>query len=404
MRLARLDSGGFHFFGASSKGKTTLLQVAASVWGSGADTAVSHESYMNRWNSTANAFEATAAAYNDLLLPLDELGTCDAKDVGKVIYDLFGGRGKSRLNKESALQDQRTWLTLALSTGEISIRDKVQDNTSRRPHAGQLARMSDIAIPEMGVVETTDQKAAKALVQELKESCARCYGVAGPTFLDRLINQFTLPDSNQVTPTITQISDLVTISLDRIESTLTIPELETHHQRVLRRMAIVACAGLLAAELGVLPICSKEILAATTYVRDLWLSDDENLPEDARGISAIREFILHNEDRFRDAKDESNIVHNLVGYKTPEAGKTARLYLLTPDTFSEICRNNRCNPKIVIQAIRKRGFLYLNEKTRYTSKHTVDGMGRPYFYAIRAAIVNGEEQPEASEAVEANAC
>jgi hypothetical protein len=35
------------------------------------------------------------------------MGTCDVKNFGKVIYDLLGGRGKSRLDKNSLLQAQR---------------------------------------------------------------------------------------------------------------------------------------------------------------------------------------------------------------------------------------------------------------------------------------------------------
>jgi putative DNA primase/helicase len=100
LRFAGVDCGGFHLYGASSKGKTTALQVGASAWGCGAGPAISQDSYIGRWNTTGNALEATAAAYNDRLLALDEMGTCDARDFGKVIYDLFGGKGKSRLNKK----------------------------------------------------------------------------------------------------------------------------------------------------------------------------------------------------------------------------------------------------------------------------------------------------------------
>jgi len=39
LKPARLDGGGFHLYGGSSRGKTTALQVAISVWGCGADPA-----------------------------------------------------------------------------------------------------------------------------------------------------------------------------------------------------------------------------------------------------------------------------------------------------------------------------------------------------------------------------
>jgi hypothetical protein len=68
-----LDLGGFesgivHFHGPSSKGKTTMLRVAGSAWGSGADNG-----FVRRWRTTDNALESTLASANDTLLPLDEL-------------------------------------------------------------------------------------------------------------------------------------------------------------------------------------------------------------------------------------------------------------------------------------------------------------------------------------------
>ncbi len=59
------DGGGFHFRGVSSRGKSTLLGVAASVWGA--------PSFVQSWRGTDNGIEGIAAACNDALLILDEL-------------------------------------------------------------------------------------------------------------------------------------------------------------------------------------------------------------------------------------------------------------------------------------------------------------------------------------------
>ena len=108
LKHLRMDCGGFHFYGASSRGKTTLLQVAASSWGCGIDPASGDNSFVGRWNSTGNAFEATASAHNDGILLLDEMGTCSASNFGALIYGLFGGEGKKRLNKQSGLRSTRS--------------------------------------------------------------------------------------------------------------------------------------------------------------------------------------------------------------------------------------------------------------------------------------------------------
>jgi hypothetical protein len=77
-RFAGTDNSGFHLYGNSSRGKTTALQVAASLHGCGADPGGSAQTYLLRWNATQNAMEGLAAAHNDGLLILDEIGSCPA--------------------------------------------------------------------------------------------------------------------------------------------------------------------------------------------------------------------------------------------------------------------------------------------------------------------------------------
>jgi hypothetical protein len=52
LHLAGQEGGGFDFHGMSSKGKTTLLQMAASVWGKGTTPG-----YVRAWRATANGLE-----------------------------------------------------------------------------------------------------------------------------------------------------------------------------------------------------------------------------------------------------------------------------------------------------------------------------------------------------------
>jgi putative DNA primase/helicase len=63
------EGGGFHLYGGTSVGKSTALEVAASIWGD--------QDYIHQWRNTDNAFEAIALAHNDGLLCLDELHQVD---------------------------------------------------------------------------------------------------------------------------------------------------------------------------------------------------------------------------------------------------------------------------------------------------------------------------------------
>ena len=81
-----VENGGFHIFGPSSCGKSTALRVAASVYG-GPD-------YITTWRATDNGLEGTAAAHNDTLLIMDEMGQVSPNIVGDVVYMLANGEGK----------------------------------------------------------------------------------------------------------------------------------------------------------------------------------------------------------------------------------------------------------------------------------------------------------------------
>ncbi len=382
--LVPLDSGGFHIYGASSKGKTTLLQAAATVWGNGAESPVLEDGYIARWNSTANAFEATAAAYNNLLLPLDELGSCDAKNVGKVIYDLFSGRGKARLTKDSSLRAHRTWQLLALSTGEISLRDKIQEDLGRKAYAGQLARLIDVRIPDEGVVDALSVR-PRQTVEALKRACGHHYGTAGPAFIQALLEE-AAPGDADGPERFAALKRYVGEVLEEIDPQLALGGfLETHQQRVLRRVALVVLAGVLAARFGIVSLKEANAIGVGRYVRDLWLADEGNIPEGVRGIDAVRQYIIENENRFRDTASASHSTHQVMGFKKISDGK--ELYLITTTQFAEICRRCSCDRTATLNALKQAGLLYIQEAGRLTSKHTVKGLGRPSMYAVRADIV-----------------
>ena len=91
LHLAGQEGGGVNFFGQSSRGKTTLLQIAASVWGRGASPG-----YVRAWRATANGLEGAAASANDTALVLDELGQVEAREAAAALYSLSNGGGKVR--------------------------------------------------------------------------------------------------------------------------------------------------------------------------------------------------------------------------------------------------------------------------------------------------------------------
>ena len=138
LHLVSLEGGGFHFRGESSRGKTTTLLVAGSVWGGG-----EINGFVRSWRATSNGLEAVGLAHNDCLLCLDEMSLVDSREVGEVADMLANGAGKTRARQDGSGTPVMQWRVLFLSTGEVSLADKMLE-AGRRARAGQEVRLADI--------------------------------------------------------------------------------------------------------------------------------------------------------------------------------------------------------------------------------------------------------------------
>jgi putative DNA primase/helicase len=178
LKPASVESGGFHLRGASSSGKTTALRVAASVFG--------WPSYMQRWRTTDNALEPTAAQHCDALLTLDELAQVDGKVAGECAYMLANEQSKGRSTRNAAARPRLRWRLLFLSSGELGLADHMAEGM-KRARTGQEVRMADIpadAGAGLGAFEDIHEfEGGSAFASHLSRESARCYGTAGRAWL-----------------------------------------------------------------------------------------------------------------------------------------------------------------------------------------------------------------------------
>jgi hypothetical protein len=97
--------------GAGGVGKSTLLDVCASVWGD----PKSLVSRGTREGSTRAAIEALADAMHHLPVMLDEITDRDAKEMADVIFNYSGGKGKIRSQARGGLRaNTASWSNLSL--------------------------------------------------------------------------------------------------------------------------------------------------------------------------------------------------------------------------------------------------------------------------------------------------
>ena len=256
LRMTGEESGGFHFVGPSSIGKSITLKVAASVWGN-----PGLNGFIKRWRSTLNGLELLAASRCDSLLILDELGEVQPKDAGNTAYMLSSGLSKNRATKHTTLASQSEWRLLFLSSGEITLSAHISQS-GNQVNAGQEVRMIDIPAQtegSFGVFENIHgYDSPGAFASALSENTEKNFGSAIKYFLTKITES-------------PEILNSVALKMTEFISGL---KNQTHHgqvHRALKRFALVAAAGELAIELGILPWSKGEVKAATEKCFKDWL-------------------------------------------------------------------------------------------------------------------------------------
>lgn len=380
------ETGGFHLHGQSSQGKTTAMQVAASVWGNGAaPTNTSSAPFIRTWRSTSNAMEGLASAHNDLLLILDEIGQSDVFDFQRIVYDLASGQGKSRLNKQSNLAESKAWRTIFLSTGEIGAQEKMESGHNNKAKAGQLLRMIDIST-DGGIINTPPDKMGQAeFADHLKRACAQHYGWAGPAFVRLIAEGEDIP----------VLMGMIVNLYAECKEVLCRQDLEPEQRRAMNRFALVMAAGVLAVDLEVLPLDRDEIMQAVSTVSDIWLQSTRVISDAARAVMSVRDFIASQGNRF-----ESSMVGTYfddpkghqVGFKIKHDEET--LYLFTVAGFKEAI--NGVSAEMVCRELKALNFLHTNNPGKNKARFQINKGDKRPFYAIRESILAYD--PEGDEA------
>ncbi|MCF9047126.1 DUF927 domain-containing protein [Acinetobacter nectaris] len=173
---------GINFKGKSSKGKSTAVFIACSVWGH-------PESYYHTWRNTSNALEQTAFTHNDGLLVLDEIGEIpNPKDLGNIVYMLINGSGKGRMTKSLSVRETARWRLVFLSSGEKTL-SELMSEAGQQAKLGQEIRLINIDIDqsEHGIfdqIDFSENPAQQALL--MNSNIKKYYGVAGEAWLQYL--------------------------------------------------------------------------------------------------------------------------------------------------------------------------------------------------------------------------
>lgn len=372
LALVGADSGGINTIGASSKGKSSMLFSACSVWGG--------PSYRRNWRATSNGLESVAALFNDSLLALDEISQCDPREVGETVYMLGNGQGKSRASRTGGARAAARWRVSILSNGERSIVATMEEG-GFKTKAGQTVRIVDLPVTDRahGVWDTLHQYASGAALSDaIKRESETHYGHAGRAFLERL----TRDDHDAVRELLTAIKARPEFNADAGEG---------QYQRVAARFAVLALAGELATSYGVTGWQRGEAIHAAAVGLQLWLGMRDGKTTDAEGpqvVDQVTEFIdRHGDSRFSDAEADpqhSPPVRERAGYWRDRDGE--RAYLFTGQGLKDALKGH--DFKRALDHLEQAGMLKTRNKTERI--RAIGGTTKK-FYTVKPTDTEGDQ-------------
>jgi putative DNA primase/helicase len=311
------ESGGIHFVGDSSTGKTTAIEAACATWG-GAN-------FRRSWRATANGMEGAAALFNDCLLALDEISECDPREVGAIVYALGNGRGKQRASRTGNARGVTRWRVVVLSSGERTIGTTMAEG-GYRAKAGQSVRLLDIpAARRFGAWdELHGLPNGAAFADAIRRAAVAHHGHAGRAFLEKLTR-----DRRDFCELLERFKALPIFSADGGEG---------QDKRTAGRFALLALAGEVATEYWITGWPEGEAIKAAVVGFKAWRSMRGRRNDEPRQIlEQVSGFVeRHGDSRFSNANaNESDDVMriNRAGWWREEDG--GRVYLFNAEGLRE---------------------------------------------------------------------
>lgn len=400
LRPAGVESGGFHYRGDSSSGKTTALKLAASVYGG--------TNYLQRWRTTDNALEAIAAQHSDCLLILDELAQVDPKTAGECAYMLANEQSKARATRTGSPRARLSWRLLFLSAGELGLVDHMAEGM-KRTRTGQEVRMADIPADAgvgLGAFENLHgHEGGSAFARHLIGQATTIYGATGRAWLHWLCE-----NADRLKALIRERSAALAGQL--------VPEAASGQvERVGARFALVGAAGEIATAAGLTGWPAGESERAARACFNAWLAARGSIGngEVVAMLRAVRRFLETNaEGRFsmwhRSADDHAPKTLNRAGVRrmlnaegepirtnsqhgaqfgdTMPAGLGEGVsfeYFILAETFkAEVCQG--FDHQAVARVLLAHGCLIPDKGRAFDAKPRLPGIGSARCYRISPAI------------------
>jgi len=392
LKPAGEEGGIFHFAGASSTGKTTALHVGASVTGGA----------IRSYRATDNSAESWFAEANDSCLLMDEMGQGDPRAVKEIAYMASNGAGKGRSDRGGNARQTRSFRINILSSGEVGLEEKLGEG-GHKVKAGQAVRVVEISADAgagLGIFQhVPDGVTPEGFSRHLKEASAKFRGVVLDEFLASIVSD----DAD--------LETTVRTARDKWAAQFVKPGSDGQVHRIAGRFSLVAVAGEMAIQYGILPWPKGAAYAAVKECFDAAIArrGGTGALEIEKGIAQARQFVAaHGSSRFENPKDfgpvsdqygdqqerERNLpkTFNRAGWHEQE-GEDWDYYVLADVWRDEVCRGY--DGKAIARALRDRNLLK-HDAGRLTTQKRFPGQKSVKVYHVLGSILADDgETPNA---------
>ena len=260
LKLLNEEGGFVHYVGSTSTGKSTVLQIAKSVWG--------HKE-LGSFRTTDNALESVCKNSNDGVLFLDEIGEIEADAFFKVVYMLANGVTKGRSDRNGNAKALSHFTVLAQSTGEIGLEAKLAEKKIQ-VKGGQLMRMAELDADQGKGLSTFDvlnvnpdtnqrffsgREQAEYLKNHAKENC----GVVIDEYLKAIVSDLE------------KYKELLATFKKRWIESLELKNSAVELARMAKRFSTIYATGAIASMFRIIPHSIEEIEICMNAMFKNWL-------------------------------------------------------------------------------------------------------------------------------------
>ncbi len=343
----RVGSTGLNLAGDSSEGKSAAGYLFGSVWGGRRGSKLR---YGHSWNQTANALAATYSNYSGVGVFLDEMSQC--KEPATLAYQISEETEKERLNADSSKRRPRKWRLLVWSSGEKTLAELIAADKKNYAgvQSGVEARFLSIpatpsdAAPRAectGIIEKLNgYKSSAEFVEAIEQLTNEHFGYAGPEFLQYLSNRIGTEGWGALSDEITASNVLFMASLGLQADASPIV------YRAANVFALVATAGRMACEAGILPLAPSGIEAGVRTCFADWLGARGTVRKSAaevRALVSLRDHLSANGHRFVDKAAASESRGQIDGYhhevRDWDGRSVEECFAILPSAFRDISQS-----------------------------------------------------------------